>query len=122
VPSPSPPLWDWAGSGQVIRSPTLPASLLRHGQIAVLLLLTVPLASGAPSASPATSDPTMARRDTIAPLAAQYMFTEKRRSSGHRIWVHLSGAVVTTGSTPSDRRALKNVEAQFRRTAMMSQV
>jgi len=56
----------------------------------------------------------MARRDTIAPIMAHYGFVEVRRSR-HRIWQHPSGAVVTTGSTLSDHRALKNIERDCRR-------
>jgi len=59
----------------------------------------------------------MARRDEILTIATRYKFTEKRRRSGHRIWVNAAGVTVTTGSTLSDKRALKNVEAQFRRSA-----
>jgi predicted RNA binding protein YcfA (HicA-like mRNA interferase family) len=56
----------------------------------------------------------MARRDPIAPIMARYGFAEKR-SGKHRIWQHPSGAVVTTGSTISDHRALKNIERDCRR-------
>jgi hypothetical protein len=57
----------------------------------------------------------MARRDPIAPIAAKFGFVEVRHTR-HRIWQHPSGAVVTTGSTLSDRRALMNIEKQFRRS------
>ena len=57
----------------------------------------------------------MARRDTIAPIAAKFGFVEVRHTR-HRIWQHPSGATVTTGSTLSDRRALLNIEKQFRRS------
>jgi len=57
----------------------------------------------------------MARRDTIAPIAAKFGFIEVRHKR-HRVWQHPSGAVVTTGSTLSDHRALANIEKQFRRS------
>jgi hypothetical protein len=56
----------------------------------------------------------MARRDPIAPIMAKHGFIEKR-SKRHRIWQHPSGAVVTTGSTLSDHRALANIERDCRR-------
>jgi hypothetical protein len=59
----------------------------------------------------------MARRDHILPIATRYEFTEKRRKGGHRVWVNAAGATVTTGSTLSDRRALLNIERDFRRAA-----
>ena len=55
----------------------------------------------------------MARRDTIAPIAAKYGFVQVRHTR-HRIWQHPSGAVATTGSTLSDCRALLNIEKQFK--------
>jgi hypothetical protein len=56
----------------------------------------------------------MARRDPIAPIMARHGFIEVRRTR-HRIWQHPSGAVVTTGSTISDHRALMNIERDCRR-------
>lgn len=61
----------------------------------------------------------MARRDPIAPIMARYGFAEKR-SGKHRIWKHPSGAVVTTAATPSDRRALANIERDCRRALAAS--
>ncbi len=51
----------------------------------------------------------------IAAIAAKYGFVEVRHKR-HRVWQHPSGAVVTTGSTLSDHRALANIEKQFRRS------
>jgi predicted RNA binding protein YcfA (HicA-like mRNA interferase family) len=59
----------------------------------------------------------MASRDPIIEIAARFGFMEHRRKR-HRIWKHPSGIVVTTGSTLSDRRALLNIEKQFRRALM----
>jgi len=59
----------------------------------------------------------MARRDIIALIMARHGFVEKR-SNRHRIWQHPTGAVVTTGSTISDHRALKNIERDCRRALM----
>jgi hypothetical protein len=56
----------------------------------------------------------MARRDPVLSLAAHYGYSE-HRSKRHRVWKHPSGAVVTTGSTISDHRALMNIERDFRR-------
>lgn len=38
-----------------------------------------------------------------------------KTSGGHLRWKHPSGSIVFTSSTPSDRRALKNIETHLRR-------
>lgn len=38
-----------------------------------------------------------------------------RTNGGHFRWKHPNGSIVFTGSTPSDRRALKNIETHLRR-------
>ncbi len=47
-------------------------------------------------------------------------FTLKRSTGKHLIWKHFGGATVTTAKTPSDHRALKNIERDIRRA--LSQV
>ena len=45
---------------------------------------------------------------------ASYGFALKR-SNKHRVWQHASGAIVTTGSTCSDWRAVRNIERDIKR-------
>lgn len=42
-------------------------------------------------------------------------WTVKRGGNGHWKCRHVNGALVVMGSTPSDRRALKNFRARLRR-------
>lgn len=51
----------------------------------------------------------------IHDLAAKYGCTVLPTGGGHLKLRHPSGWFVFTASTPGDRRALKNVEAQLRR-------
>ena len=53
-------------------------------------------------------------RDNIAPIMASYGFALKR-SNKHRVWQHPTGAIVTTATTASDRRAILNVERDIKR-------
>jgi hypothetical protein len=42
------------------------------------------------------------------------------RSRRHLVFRHPTGATVVTASSPSDRRALRNIEARFRRSIRAS--
>jgi hypothetical protein len=54
-------------------------------------------------------------------LAALHGFGRAERTGGgHLRFRHVSGAVVYTGSTPSDRRSWRNAVAMLRRTARMA--
>lgn len=53
-------------------------------------------------------------RDIIAPIMASYGFALKR-SNKHRVWQHVTGAIVTTSATCSDWRAARNVERDIKR-------
>ena len=56
----------------------------------------------------------------ISELAASYGYELIRRSR-HLIWKHrITGRVVTTSRTPSDHRALKNIESYFRKNALIT--
>ena len=58
------------------------------------------------------------KKNTIHRLANQFGY-ELRRQSNHLIWKHqMTGAVVTTSKTPSDWRALRNIEKQFAHGAL----
>jgi predicted RNA binding protein YcfA (HicA-like mRNA interferase family) len=58
------------------------------------------------------------KRNPIYRLAKQFHY-ELRRQSSHLIWVHqTTGAVVTTSKTPSDWRALRNIEKHFAHGAL----
>lgn len=46
----------------------------------------------------------------LSRLMERYGFEEKRRSGGHIIWINREGKVTTTSATPSDHRALKQIE------------
>jgi len=53
------------------------------------------------------------KRNTVHKLAKQFGY-DLRRHSKHLVWRHCqTGAVVTTAATPSDWRALKNIQKQF---------
>jgi len=55
---------------------------------------------------------------SISELAASYGYELVRRSR-HLIWQHrITGRLVTTARTPSDHRALKNIEGYFRRNSL----
>lgn len=57
----------------------------------------------------------MNHRHAVARLAASLGF-ELIRARRHAVWRHqLTGAQVITSSTPSDRRALRNIERDLRR-------
>ena len=57
----------------------------------------------------------MNHRHAVARLAASLGF-ELIRARRHAIWRHqLSGVVVITSSTPSDRHAIRNIEREMRR-------
>ena len=56
----------------------------------------------------------------ISELAASYGYELVRRSK-HLIWKHrITGRVVTTARTPSDHRALRNIESYFRKGALLT--
>jgi len=42
-------------------------------------------------------------------------WTVKPTNGGHLKWVHTSGAVMFSAQTPSDHRAIKNIESRIRR-------
>jgi hypothetical protein len=54
-------------------------------------------------------------KDLIAPIMRVNQFTLKRSSGKHLVWHHFSGATVTTAKTPSDHRALKNIQRDIKR-------
>jgi hypothetical protein len=57
----------------------------------------------------------MDHRHAVARLAASLGF-ELIRARRHAVWRHqLTGALVITSSTPSDRQALRNIERDLRR-------
>jgi hypothetical protein len=57
----------------------------------------------------------MDHRHAVARLAASLGFELIRRRR-HAVWRHqLTGALVITSSTPSDRQALRNIERDLRR-------
>jgi len=52
-------------------------------------------------------------RQHVKQLAKQFGY-ELRRQSKHLIWHHpITGAVVTTAKSPSDWRALRNIQRDF---------
>lgn len=58
------------------------------------------------------------KRNDIHRLAMQFDY-ELRRQSKHLIWQHVqTGAVVTTSKSPSDWRALRNIQRDFAYGAM----
>ena len=54
-------------------------------------------------------------KDLIAPIMKVNQFTLKRSTGKHLIWHHFSGATVTTAKTPSDHRAIKNIQSHIKR-------
>jgi len=54
-------------------------------------------------------------KDLITPIMKVHQFTLKRSRGKHLIWHHFSGATVTTAKTPSDHRALKNIQRDIRK-------
>jgi predicted RNA binding protein YcfA (HicA-like mRNA interferase family) len=60
----------------------------------------------------------MKSKRAIHRLAKEFGY-ELRRQSKHLIWKHIhTGAVVTTAASPSDWRALRNIEKQFAHGAL----
>lgn len=58
------------------------------------------------------------KNQAVYRLAKQFGY-ELRRKSKHLIWQHCqTGAVVTTSATPSDSRALRNIQRDFAYGAM----
>ena len=58
------------------------------------------------------------KRNPIYQLAKRFGYELKRQSS-HLIWQHqITRAVVTTAKTPSDWRALRNIEKHFAHGAL----
>jgi predicted RNA binding protein YcfA (HicA-like mRNA interferase family) len=54
-------------------------------------------------------------KDLITPIMKVNQFTLKRSKGKHIVWEHFSGATVTTSKTPSDHRALKNIQRDIKR-------
>jgi hypothetical protein len=62
----------------------------------------------------------MNHRHAVARLAASLGF-ELIRARRHAVWRHqLTGALVITSSTPSDRQALRNIERDLRRAVTVT--
>jgi hypothetical protein len=59
----------------------------------------------------------MDRFKEIKAIAVEFNFTLHREGK-HYIWKSPSGALVTTGKTLSDRKALKNIRSMFRRASV----
>lgn len=56
----------------------------------------------------------------IYKLAHEYGFGLKRQRR-HMIWEHIvSGYIVTTSKTFSDKRALRNIESKFKKASKLS--
>jgi predicted RNA binding protein YcfA (HicA-like mRNA interferase family) len=53
-------------------------------------------------------------KNQLRDLMKVHQFTLKRSKGKHLIWKHFDGATVTTAKTPSDHRALKNIERDIR--------
>ena len=62
----------------------------------------------------------MIRSGDIKKLAKKYNMELVKRKGKHIKWIHrVTGIMITTSGSPSDRNAIKNIERDFKKAAIL---